>query len=248
MKNFVLLAFFIFYGTAMFAQQKMRPISELINTQEPGWDLVSEWISTAKNAVEVLPADPKKGKDALYNTQVTSRSPLGAVVLMTGGILVDNGWIRILGSGSAKMTRSLPSWNKGKSYRDSIAEGVGYLLVADDAIGGFFIQNNGSLGDDRGKIYYLSPDNLEFEPMNITYAEFLLFCFNNDLDKFYKPYRWKGWENEVKNLSGDSTYNFFPPLFTKEGNDMKNVSRAIVPVQEQFIVTLSARKQLGLDN
>ena len=41
------------------------------------------------------------------------RSPLGAVVYETGGILVDGGWLRILGSGNARLTRTLPGWNAG---------------------------------------------------------------------------------------------------------------------------------------
>jgi hypothetical protein len=70
-----------------FAQNVMRPVAELINKKEPGWPLVQEWISKAKNHVEVLPADPAEGEKALYKIQVTTRSPMGAVVYKTGGIL-----------------------------------------------------------------------------------------------------------------------------------------------------------------
>ena len=68
-----------------------------------------------------------------------------------GGILIENGWIRILGSGSAKLNRSLPEWNLGKSYME-FGQTSPFLLVADDAIGGFFILNGGGLGNDFGKI------------------------------------------------------------------------------------------------
>ena len=37
-------------------REVMRPLEELINTDEPGMDLVYEWISEAINHVEVLPA------------------------------------------------------------------------------------------------------------------------------------------------------------------------------------------------
>lgn len=241
-----LFLYFIIIACNGIAQYKMRPIEDLINRENPGWLLVSSWIDSAKNFIEILPADSNNAKEALYQTQVTSRSPLGAIILTTGGILVDDGWIRILGSGGSKMKRSVPSWNKGKVFKDSIAEGVGYLLIADDAIGGFYLQNGGALGKDFGKIYYLSPDNLEFEAMDLTYTEFLLFCFNNDLEKYYQPYRWTGWRKDVKKLSPDRTFNFFPPLFTKQGQDINKASRKDVPIKEQFELTFEYRKQLGL--
>src|ERR1700754_147077 len=85
-----------------FGQYKMRPVDQLINNVDPGWPVVKQWIDSAKNKVEVLPVDPLKAKDALYKTQVTTRSIMGAIVYSTGGILIDDGWIRIFGSGSAR--------------------------------------------------------------------------------------------------------------------------------------------------
>lgn len=100
------------------AQNKMRSVDDLINKTDPGWTLVQAWIKSAKNKVEILVVDTVKAKDALYKTQVTTRSPMGAIVYMTGGLLIDDGWIRILGSGNTKLSRTLPDWNKGKSFRE----------------------------------------------------------------------------------------------------------------------------------
>jgi hypothetical protein len=66
--------------------------------------------------------------------QLTTRSPMGAIMYTTGGILADDGWIRILGSGSTRLPRSLPDWNKGKTFI-TYGERAPFLLVADDAIG-----------------------------------------------------------------------------------------------------------------
>jgi len=226
--------------------QTMRPVEDLINSKEPGWPLVQEWINSAKNKVEVLSCDTIKAKDALFKAQVTTRSPMGAIIYSTGGILVDNGWIRILGSGSIRLPRSLPDWNKGKTS-ETPGQKPAFYLVADDAIGGFFAINGGGLGKDPGKMYYLSPDNLEWEPMEKTYSEFLLFCFSGDLEKYYSGYRWKGWRKEVDSISGDQTFNFFPPLFTKEGKDLNKSSRKPIPVEEQYSYTLEMRRQLGIN-
>ena len=115
----VITALVLCFVTLMtFAQNKMRPLDQLINNIDPGWKLVQEWISKARNKVEILPCDTAKAKDALYKTQVTTRSPMGAIVYSTGGLLIDGGWIRILGSGSTRLARTLPDWNKGKSFKE----------------------------------------------------------------------------------------------------------------------------------
>ena len=242
----LLIAFLILTSLAAKAQQKMRAVNELINTTDPSWPLVKDWIESAKNKVEVLTADSAKAKDALFNVQVTTRSPMGAVVYMTGGILVDDGWIRILGSGNSKLNRSLPDWNKGKSLAQ-FGEASPFLLIADDAIGGFYLLNGGGLGKDLGKVYYFSPDNLTYEPLGITYSGFLQFCFSSDLEKFYKGLRWTKWKDEVSKLQGDKVFSFYPYLWSEEGKNIKKSTRKIVPIEEQYILNRDMRKQLGLD-
>nr|WP_198530114.1 DUF2625 domain-containing protein [Flavobacterium sp. Root935] len=243
MKFFQLLAV-IFFTSTTFSQTKMRPVNELIDPKDSGWKLVKEWIDTAKNKVEILPADPQKAKDALYHTQVTTKSPMGAIVYKTGGIIVDNGWIRILGSGSSKLNRSLPDWNKGKSFKE-FGEAPSYFLIADDALGGFYILNGGALRTDLGNVYYFSPDNLEYEPLDITYSQFLEFCFNNDLDKFYSGSRWENWKSDVAVLKGDQVFSFYPFLWSEEASDINKVYRKPVPIEEQYNLNLDLRKQFG---
>ena len=235
-----------FLSFAANAQNKMKKVEELIDKADPGWTLVEDWIKTAQNKVEILPADAAKAKEALYKTQVTTRSSMGAVVFNTGGLLIDDGWIRILGSGNSKFDRTLPDWNKGKTFNE-FGEAPPYLLIADDAIGGFYLLNGGGLGTDIGKIYYFSPDNLEYEPLDVTYSEFLGFCFNNDLDKFYEGNRWNGWREEVSKLKGDEVFNFYPFLWTAEGSDINKNSRKIIPVHEQYGLNIDLRKQLGFE-
>jgi hypothetical protein len=247
MRTVILLILLSVITFNLFAQAKLRPLQELINTTNPGWPSVQSWIDSAKNKVEVLPADSNKAKVALFQTQVTTRSPMGAVVYHTGGILVGGGWIRILGSGHPRFNRSLPEWNKGRSSKAG-GEQLGFFLVADDAMGGFFAVNGGAFSSKQmGKVYYLSPDNLEWEDLDLTYTQFLLFCFNTDLDHFYEGYRWKGWQKEVAALPGDKVYNFFPYLYTREGKNINNSSRSAIPVAEQFDFNMNMRKQLGLE-
>ncbi|HEU5166710.1 MAG TPA: DUF2625 domain-containing protein [Chitinophagaceae bacterium] len=227
------------------AQNKLRSIDELINKKESGWILVKQWIDSAKNKVEILQPDSSKAKEALYKIQVTTRSPMGAIIYSTGGLLIDNGWIRIIGSGHEKLKRTVPDWNKGKSFKE-FGEQPKFLLIADDAIGGYFAINGGEFGSDLGKTYYLSPDNLEWEPLDLTYSDFLNFCFNGNLEDFYSNLRWTNWRDEVSKLDGDKVYNFFPPLWSKEGKDVNKSSRKSLPVEEQYQFNLDTRKQLGI--
>lgn len=243
-KNFIIFVLFITFTVT--AQNKMKKADELINKTDPAWTLVQDWIKSAKNKVEILPADPVAAKDALYKTQVTTGSPMGAVVFMTGGLLIDDGWIRILGSGNTKFNRTLPDWNKGKSFKE-FGKTPSFLIIADDAIGGFYILNGGGLGKDVGKIYYFSPDNLEYEPLDITYSEFLQFCFYNDLSKFYDGNRWKEWREDVSKIKGDEVFNFYPFLWTTEGSDINKNSRKVITIDEQYALNMDLRKQLGFD-
>ncbi len=100
-----------------------------------------------------------------------------------------------------------------------------FLLISDDAIGGFFIPNGGGLGMDIGKVYYFSPDNLEYEPLKLSYSEFLNFCFNRKLKKFYKGYIQKNWRKDVQNLEENSVFTFYPCLWSKEGKNIEKRSK-----------------------
>lgn len=221
----------------------MRTLEELINKEEPGWDIITDWIGKAANKIEVLPKNQKQAEETLVQTQVTTRSLMGAVIYETGGILVDDGWIRILGSGSEKMNRTLSEWNKGKTFAE-YGDIPPYLFVADDAVGGLFAINGGFLGEDAGNIYYFATDSLEWFPMEIGYTEFLLFCFEGKLDQFYEGQRWNGWRNDVQKLSADKAYTFFPFLWTEEGQDVNKVERSIVSMEESYNFNLDMKEQM----
>ena len=228
-----------------FAQYKMRTVDQLINRNQPGWTVVKKWIDSAKNQVEVLPVDTLKAKDALYKTQVTTRSVMGAIIFSTGGILVDQGWIRILGSGCNKMKRTLPDWNKGKAFKE-FGDRPAFFLVADDAAGGYFAINYGPFGKDLENMYYLSPDDLKWEAMDMNYEDFIWFCFNSDIKKFYEGIRWKSWKKDIQSLRADEVFNMVPPLWSKEGKDIDKSLRKPVPAEEQFLYNLQLRQEMGI--
>src|SRR4051794_12961308 len=111
-----------------------RPLKDLINTSDPAWPLVQEWIAEAQNSVELLPSNREQGETVLLFLQVTTRSPMGALALETGGLLIDHGWLRLLGAGHDRMQGNLRSWNMDREASNKSAL-PGALIVAHDAIG-----------------------------------------------------------------------------------------------------------------
>lgn len=190
-------------------------IDDLLDVEDPAWPVVQEWVRTSTNEATILPADPEDSAAALEAVGVTTASTMGAVVYHTGGVLFDGGWLRLLGSGSGRLPRSLPEWNvalapEGRSSLE------GRYLVADDAVGGFFAVNGGWFDSELGTVHYFAPDTLEWESLHRGYTEFVLWCCAGDVAGFYEAFRWPGWEADVEALAGDETFAFSPPLFTRE--------------------------------
>ncbi|MFF1691576.1 MULTISPECIES: DUF2625 family protein [unclassified Streptomyces] len=76
----------------------MRELSQLIDVEEPAWPELRETLDASPVSVGVLPPDSDLGRASILELQITARSYLGALVLHCGGLLVDDGWLRVLGS------------------------------------------------------------------------------------------------------------------------------------------------------
>ncbi|MEC4112702.1 DUF2625 family protein [Myroides pelagicus] len=223
----------------------MRKIKELIDPYNYGWTLLKQWIEQSTRQVNVLPIHSKEQTEtALVETQVTTKSILGAIIYHTGGVIVNNGWIRIWGSGSETLNRSIPEWSKGKSFQ-TLNEVPGYLVIADDVLGGLFCINGGTLGNDIGNIYYFAPDCLDFEPLEVTYSELINFFLLGDIDTFYQDFHWSTETDDLKKLSYDEVFNFMPPLWTKEGKQIENTFKGKINIEEYF--NLNVELRLGLN-
>lgn len=223
-----------------------RSIGELVAAEEPAWPAVQQWIQTAHNPVEVLPVNQLRRDEALLNTQVSLASSMGAVVYHTGGILVDHGWLRFIGSGHPKLQRSMPEWNRGRSANEA-GKSLGFWLIADDVVGGFFALNGGAFDGATGEVFYFAPDTLRWEPLNdMGYSDFLVWSLSPKLSRFYESLRWSGWQSEVGALPADQALSFYPFLWTKEGKDVARCSRRPCPIHEIFSLNVvDLPRQLG---
>lgn len=210
-----------------------RSLKELTEAGDPAWPLLRDWIANASIEVEVLPAQEEKRAQALLESQVTLRSPMGALVYHTGGMLIDNGWLRILGSGHSRLPRSLAGWNRERTGPDGQA--LRFLLIADDVVGGFFALNGGAFGPPNGELFYFAPDALKWEPMNgMGYSDFLRWSLTSRVRSFYERVRWDGWEAEIAALNGNQALSIYPFLWTKEGRNVAQCSRRPCPIEEVF--------------
>ncbi|NHZ39638.1 DUF2625 family protein [Massilia aquatica] len=202
----------------------MRHLSELLDTADPAFPLIRQWASAADLPVELLPPSADRAA-VLLALQVTTRSAMGALAYESGGILVDGGWLRILGSGHPRLERNITAWNAGKSD--------GFLLVADDVLGGFFALNGGGLGHDQGMVYYLAPDTLVWESLEVGFTDFVEWALTSRIREFYGREIMEKYAPEVNAMSGEQCFGFFPFLWTKEGSHESSARRA-VPVEEQW--------------
>jgi hypothetical protein len=220
----------------------MRSLDELLERKEPAWPLVQEWIGSATNPVEVLPASDPERAEALVQLQVMTRSPMGAVVYESGGMMVDHGWLRILGSGHPRLPRSLPEWNRGRAWPDP-QQSPPFLLVGDDIIGGFFALNGGGLPGPPGNTFHFAPDTLGWEDLGFGYTTFLQWALSGDLAGYYADRRWPGWEDEVAHLHGGQVLSIYPFLWAA-GPLTGERWRGSVPVDEVYELQLDIAEQL----
>jgi hypothetical protein len=202
-----------------------------VDLHDPGWPVVENMIRNATNKVEVLPVERPDGEKNLLAIQVTTRSPMGAIAYQTGGLLVDHGWIRVLGAGHPRLPRTLASWNFPD--RDPAHPRLlGGFLVADDVLGGFFALNGGALNGPTMHVFYFALDALRWEDTGRGYTEFLDFLLSGNLEKFYAGQRWSGWQDDAEALAGDRAFDFYPMLFAQSDGGIESRRRSNAPLDE----------------
>lgn len=206
-----------------------RSVSELANVAVPAWPDLSAAIDSAPDA-DVLTVDPASASQTLHALQVTTGSVLGALAYNCGGILIDHGWIRILGGG----TDRLPSLATANTLGDPAQASTPppFLIVAFDVLGGRFAIDGGGLGIAPGEVCYWGPDTLSWEALGLGHGAFVNAFLQGAATEFYKPWRWAGWEAEVAAVESDQGLSLMPPPFASQGANLADVSRRPVPFTE----------------
>jgi hypothetical protein len=225
----------------------IRPNAELIESAVPAWPALQELIRRSSVPVTVLPVEREDGERTLYRLQVASSTTLGALALETGGMLVDSGWLRLLGGGylgDDGLLVDLAGANElGDPEEDAPAPSV--FTVAHDVLGGRFAVNNGALPGEPGKVCYWGPDTLEWTLLGITHTAFVEWALSGSLAQFYQDLRWPDWADEVKGLPPDQGLACYPFLFSDEGRDIAETLRVPVPFDELTTLLEDLARQVG---
>lgn len=230
----------------------MRELSELIDVEDPAWPLLQRALDAGAAQVDVLPVDAGRGRAALLQLQITARSYLGAIVLRTGGLLVDHGWLRVFGSPAADDAQELPSLaqvNRFPATPDMSWRPGDGLIVAHDLLGGVFALNGASPDEagrpgEPGEVVYFAPDSLRWEALGVGHGKWLSWLVSGALEQFYEDLRWPGWQDEVEGLAGSQGLSVFPSLWSAEARrDLPAASRRAVPMAELLGLSRDASRQ-----
>ena len=205
-----------------------RTLDELVDGPGSAWPRVLEWLEEAGDRAVVLPRDPASSDSALERLQVTTRSVLGALAHGCGGVLVDSGWLRLLGGGPDLVDAATAS-----GLDRGAVDPPPYVTVAYDVLGGEYALDGGALCGIRGQVCLSSAETLAWEPLGVTHSEFVQEVLVHGTDRLAGGPRWPGWQQEVAALHPSQGLSVYPPLFTAEGRaDVADASRRAVPLGE----------------
>lgn len=218
---------------------------------EPAWPWVLEQIASSPVQVTVLPADSDDGQRCLAQLQVSDASALGAVCLNAGGLLIDDGWLRVLG-GSVDAGVGLAPVNRFPATPDPGWRPEDGLVIGYDVLGGVFALNghdpaaSGRPGDP-GQVVYFAPDTLDWDALPLSHSQWLASMLSGDITQFYDSLRWTGWQHETRALALTEGIAVYPFLWSQEAQtDLDATTRRPVPFSELISLTTNFTKKAGL--
>lgn len=180
--------------------------------------------------IEILNPNSDKNyiNKILTDLNIPVTSLFQEVITNTWGILIDQWWLRIIGSWDA-INRNILDWNKDKIS--------GILLIADDILWGFFAVNLWYFHGEIWSIFYFAPELLEWEDLEMKYTDFINWAIKWDTNKFYESFRWNWWEDEIHQVGINKGLSVYPFLWT-ENMGIKDRSRKLVPIDEIWSLSM----------
>lgn len=159
---------------------------------------------------------------------ININSVLGVIVRYTAGICVDN-WIRVIGQ-RCNTHKGISQYNS-EQISDVCILKMGMLMVAQDVVGGIFAINISRFVEGKKQVWYFAPDTLEWECLEMNYAEFIAWTAQGNTDEFYDSMRWETWKEDCKHADFDEACLIYPFLWSKEC-DLSTATKRIVPFKE----------------
>lgn len=201
------------------------------------WPELSQLVAASPLNVTVCP--PKADSSTAATLGLGTGSYLGALARNTSGVIVDDGWLRLLGGSST---------DEGLPGLDQASAGTtGLLVVAYDVLGGVFALDGGALGTGNGSVHHFPVDSLVWEDLELGHAAFVTWMLEGATVDFYEPLRWAGWQNDIAPLPPRQGLSLYPFPFSVEGKDLSKVSKRAVPMSELLGMYNDIATQLGTD-
>jgi hypothetical protein len=232
----------------------LKDIAELVDVPNPSWPVLTDDLAGSFTSCVVLPPDQARCRATLLQLQVTARSPLGAITLNTGGILVHDGWLRVYG-GSGGGPHGLPSMAEINGFPDEVEQGwspSAGLVVAHDVLGGVFALNgaaphqHGRPGGPGGVVYF-SPMTLTWQDMELGHGQWLTWLLDGGAASHYYDVLWPTWRAEVADLGLRDGISVYPFLWSEQARqDMAGTTRKPAPLNQLLETHHVFCDQLGL--
>ncbi|BBY46708.1 hypothetical protein MARA_01380 (plasmid) [Mycolicibacterium arabiense] len=233
----------------------MRDVVELVGVLDPAWPWLVADLDSSFADYAILPPEPQSCEAALHQLQVTARSPLGAVVLNTAGVLVHGGWLRMYG-GSGGGSTGMPSIGEVNGFPADPVPGwqpAAGLIIAHDVLGGVFAlngahpQQHGRPGVP-GSVVHFSAATLTWEDLDMGHTEWLSWVVE-DATSHYRDLLWPTWRAECAALGLREGISVYPSPWSDEAQqDMAATTRGAVPLEQILDMHAASCLQLVLDD
>ncbi|MFE3784666.1 DUF2625 family protein [Amycolatopsis sp. NPDC059090] len=217
----------------------MRDIAELVDVPDPSWPVLSNSFAASLVSCAVLPSDPERCRKTLHQLQVTARSPLGAIALNTGGILVHEGWVKVYG-GSGGGPAGLPGMAEVNCFPESVEDGwqpAAGLIIAHDVLGGEFVLNGMAPGEygrpgAPGGVIYFSPATLTWHDLEMGHSGWLRWLLEGGAASHYSDLMWPTWRTDLAGLGLRDGISVYPFLWSAEAQrEIAATIRKPVPLE-----------------
>ena len=188
------------------------------------WNEIKEMFSESDKKIDIIPGEINNGLSNLKASNVNENSTFGSIIKNSAGITIDN-WIFLFAQKNKQ--------NKGIiDYKENGNQMVGY-----DAVGGIFSINLGKFNDGIGKLWYFSPIDLSWRNLEISYAEFIAWIAQSDLDEFYDFVPKNELQENCEELKMGKAILFYPLLCSDEFS-IATASKVIVSFDELYKIEM----------
>jgi len=199
------------------------------------WKEIEQLFKQSPNNIKLKLAKTKNN-DAIAKLGVNEQSVLGQV-LINSDLAVVNDYLTIFCGSEENGIISFN--NKMKKYYQG-----NKLIVAYDVWGGIFAIGNGDFGEDVRVVWYYAPDSLQWECLNINYAEFIAWACSDNIKEFYKSFLWKDIGSLLEKVQREEAILVYSFMWSKEC-DIETADKKIVPIEELVALNVEYENKIG---